>query len=212
MGLYLALTGGIAAGKSTVARRFSELGAVIVDADYLARNAVAPRSPALAALAARFGDEIVGVDGHLDRPALAALVFGNDEELAALNAIVHPAVRKLVQSAVGRAFEADPEAVVVYDIPLMSPADVGEYDLVVVVDAPSEQRLRRLIDERGLTLDAARRRIDSQPDTAALLPLADAVIDSAGSLEETIRAADEVWATVIRRCSAGLEVDQPPSA
>jgi dephospho-CoA kinase len=201
MGTYIALTGGIAAGKSTVARRFAERGAVVIDADRLAREAVRPGSAALRALGRHFGTEVIGADGSLDRAAVAARVFGDEQQLAALNAIVHPAVRTLVDAARRRAFDDDQDAVVVYDIPLMTAADAAGYDAVVVVDAPADQRLRRLIDARGMTRADARRRIESQPPASDLLAVADAVVDSSGTLAQTIRRADEVWDVVVGRRS-----------
>ena len=147
----LALTGGIASGKSTISRMLAEKGAVIVDADAIVREVQAPGSPVLAAIAAEFGPEVLRPDGSLDRPALGARVFGHPERLAALNALVHPAVREESQRRFRAALSADPGALVVYDVPLLAESrGTGEWDLVVVAHAPAELRVRRLVDRREL--------------------------------------------------------------
>jgi dephospho-CoA kinase len=190
----IALTGGIASGKSTIARRLAANGAVIVDADALVREVQSPGSPVLGRLAAEFGDDILDPDGSLARQRLGARVFGRPEALARLNAIVHPAVRALSASRFAEALAADPDAVVVYDVPLLVEAR-GEdpWDLVVVAHAPAAIRAGRLVAERGLSRADAEARIASQVSDDARLAVADVVIDTAGSLARTAAQADALW-------------------
>jgi dephospho-CoA kinase len=196
----LALTGGIASGKSTIARMLAEGGAVVVDADAIVRDVQAPGSAVLAEIASEFGADVVRADGSLDRPALAARVFGHPERLAALNAIVHPAVREESQRRFRAAHADDADAVVVYDVPLLAEArGSGEWDLVVVAHAPSEQRVQRLISQRGLSEADARARIASQAGDDERLALADVVIDTTGDLDATRRQVDELWERLKRR-------------
>lgn len=195
----IALTGGIASGKSTVARRFAEHGAVHIDADALAREAVEPGTPGLAAIRERFGAAVLTVEGALDRAALGALVFGDPTALADLNAIVHPAVRELLERRVADAEEADPDAVVIYDVPLL--VEAGRHlvwDLVVVTEAPAELRVQRMIELRGMTRDDAERRIANQAHDAERRAIADVIIDTAGTQERTIEQVDELWAKLER--------------
>jgi dephospho-CoA kinase len=196
----LALTGGIASGKSTISRMLAERGAVVIDADAIVREVQAPGSPVLDAIVAEFGGDVLRPDGSLDRPALGARVFGHPERLAALNALVHPAVREESQRRFRAAFAADPRAVVVYDVPLLAEARGGdEWDLVVVAHAPVEQRVRRLIDQRGSSESEARARIAAQVGDDERLALADVVIDTSGDMEETRRQVDELWERLSRR-------------
>ncbi|MBQ9919007.1 MAG: dephospho-CoA kinase [Microbacterium sp.] len=195
----LALTGGIASGKSTISRMLAEKGAVIVDADAIVREVQAPGSPVLAAIAAEFGPEVLRPDGSLDRPALGARVFGHPERLAALNALVHPAVREESQRRFRAALSADPGALVVYDVPLLAESrGTGEWDLVVVAHAPAELRVRRLVDQRGLSEAEARARVAAQAGDDERLALADVVIDTAGDMDATRRQVDELWDRVSR--------------
>jgi len=198
--MYLiGLTGGIASGKSVVAARLAERGAVVVDADKLAREVVEPGTPALAAIADRFGADVIAADGSLNRPALGAIIFTDPEARLALNAITHPAVWKRARELFAEAESADPDAVVVYDVPLLAEAAADRpitFDLVVVVDASAETRLKRLVELRGLSEDEARHRISSQASDAERLALADVVIDSDGSLAETLAQADALYARV----------------
>ncbi|MFF8187462.1 dephospho-CoA kinase [Microbacterium sp. NPDC016588] len=190
----LALTGGIASGKSTISRMLAEKGAVIVDADAIVREVQAPGSSVLAAIAAEFGPEVLRPDGSLDRPALGARVFGHPERLAALNALVHPAVREESQRRFRAALSADPGALVVYDVPLLAESrGTGEWDLVVVAHAPAELRVRRLVDQRGLSEAEARARVAAQAGDDERLALADVVIDTAGDMDATRRQVDELW-------------------
>ncbi|MBD3757552.1 MAG: dephospho-CoA kinase [Microbacterium sp.] len=190
----IALTGGIASGKSTIARRLAEHGAVIVDADAIVRDVQAPGSPVLDLIAAAFGGEVIAGDGTLDRAALGGIVFGDPDALARLNGIVHPAVREESARRFAAAIAADPGAVVVYDVPLLVEARVDDpWDLIVVAHAPAAVRIARLVSLRGLTEDDARARIASQVDDAARLAVADVVIDTAGTLEHTIAQTDALW-------------------
>ena len=195
----LALTGGIASGKSTIATALAARGAVVIDADAIVREVQVPGSPVLAAIAAEFGSGVLRDDGALDRPALGALVFGHPDRLAALNGIVHPAVRVESQRRFDEAFAADPDAVVVYDVPLLAEARAGDaWDLVVVAHAPVEERVRRLVEIRGLSERDARARIGSQVGDAERLALADVVIDTGASLDATRRQVDDLWDRVTR--------------
>jgi dephospho-CoA kinase len=197
----IGLTGGIAAGKSTVSRRFAGHGAVVVDADQLARDAVAPGSPGLQAVREHFGDTVIAPDGSLDRPALGAVVFADPEARRALEAITHPEVWRLAQQRFDAAEAADPDAVVVYDVPLLAEAQGTRplrFDAVVVVDAPAAVRIERLVEHRGMRRDDAERRVAAQASDADRLALADHVVDATGTLDQTIRSADEVWARLVR--------------
>lgn len=190
----IALTGGIACGKSTIARRLADRGAVVVDADAIVRDVQAVGSPVLDEIAAAFGEDVITADGALDRAALGARVFGDDEALARLNAIVHPAVRAESARRFAAAFDADPAAVVVYDVPLLVEARVDDpWDLIVVADAPAALRAGRLVDERGLSESDAAARLASQVSDDRRRAIADVVIDTAGSLEETLTQADALW-------------------
>lgn len=190
----IALTGGIASGKSTIARRLAEHGAVIVDADQIVRDVQAPGSPVLGEIATAFGDDVIASDGSLDRAALGARVFGDDGALKRLNAIVHPAVRAESARRFAAAFEADADAVVVYDVPLLVEARVDDaWDRIVVAHAPADERLRRLIEIRGMEPGAAQDRIDAQVPDHKRLEIADIVIDTSGTLEETGTQTDAVW-------------------
>ncbi|UWF76741.1 MULTISPECIES: dephospho-CoA kinase [Microbacterium] len=196
----IALTGGIASGKSTIARRLAALGAVIVDADQLVREVQAPGSPVLGEIAAAFGDDVLLPDGSLDRAALGARVFGDPEALARLNAIVHPAVRAESARRFADALAADPEAVVVYDVPLLVEARVDDpWELIVVADAPAEVRRRRLVEQRGMTSEAAEARIAAQVTDAERRAIADVVIDTSGTLEETFAQVDALWRRIRSR-------------
>ncbi|MCA5922981.1 dephospho-CoA kinase [Curtobacterium oceanosedimentum] len=195
----IGLTGGIAAGKSTVSRRWTEHGAVVVDADRLAREAVAVGSPGLEQVAARFGPSVIAADGSLDRPALGAIVFADPAARRDLEAITHPEVWRLAQQAFDAAEADDPDAVVVYDVPLLAEARGARplrFDAVVVVDAPAAQRVERLVAHRGMARDEAERRVAAQASDAERLALADHVVDATGTLDQTVRSADEVWSRI----------------
>ncbi|MDR7185888.1 dephospho-CoA kinase [Microbacterium trichothecenolyticum] len=190
----VALTGGIASGKSTIARRLAEHGAVVVDADQLVREVQQPGSPVLAAIAETFGERMLRPDGSLDRAALGSRVFGDDAAIAELNGIVHPAVRAESARRFEEAFATDPDAVVVYDVPLLVEARVDDpWQLIVVAHAPEDVRRRRLVELRGMTEADASARLASQVPDEARLRIADVVIDTAGSLETTRRQVDALW-------------------
>ncbi len=190
----IGLTGGIAAGKSVAARRFDELGAVVIDSDVLAREAVAPGSEGLAEVVETFGETVLDAGGGLDRTALAALVFGDDERRRALEAIVHPVVRRLGAEREAAAATADPGAVVVHDIPLL--VETGQADsfhLVVVVHAPTLLRVERLVRLRGMDRQAAEARVAAQASDESRLQVADVVLDGSGTDEELRAQVDDLW-------------------
>ncbi|SEL71999.1 dephospho-CoA kinase [Streptacidiphilus jiangxiensis] len=185
------LTGGIGAGKSAVSALLAAHGAVIVDADLIAREVVAPGTEGLAAVVAAFGPEVLAADGSLDRPKLGAIVFADPEKLASLNAIVHPLVGR--RSAELEA-AAGPDAVVVHDVPLLAENGLAPfYDLVVVVDAADETRVSRLVELRGMKEEDARARMAAQASREARLAVADLVIDNDGPLERLAPQVAEVW-------------------
>ncbi|MCE4944564.1 dephospho-CoA kinase [Streptomyces noursei] len=185
------LTGGIGAGKSAVSRLLASYGAVIVDADKIAREVVEPGTPGLAAVVAEFGADVLTPDGTLDRPKLGALVFSDPEKLKALNAIVHPLVG--ARSAELEA-SAGTDAVVVHDVPLLTENGLAPlYDLVVVVDATPETQMDRLVRLRGMTPDEAAQRMAAQASRKERLAVADLVIDNDGPLEALEPQVREVW-------------------
>jgi dephospho-CoA kinase len=195
--LRVGLTGGIGAGKSEVSRRLAALGAVVVDADLIAREVVAPGTEGLTAVVAEFGPEVLLPDGSLDRPKLGAVVFADPERLAALNAIVHPLVGR--RSAELSA-QAGPGDVVLHDVPLLTENKLsGRYDLVVVVDAADDTRLRRLVELRGMTEAEARARMSAQATREERLAIADLVIDNDGPLERLAPQVQALWAELRKR-------------
>src|SRR6187431_2108874 len=206
----VALTGGIASGKSTVAGRLAAHGAIVVDADQIVRDVQQPGSPVLSAISAEFGVGMIRPDGSLDRAALGGAVFGDAPAVKRLNAIVHPAVREESARRFAEAFAGDPDAVVVYDVPLLVEARVDDpWDLIIVAHAPAEVRLRRLVELRGMTEADATARIASQVSDQERLRIADVVIETAGSLEDTLQRTDETWASLSalvrnRRAKSGL--------
>jgi dephospho-CoA kinase len=192
----IALTGGIASGKSTIGRRLAELGAVRIDADQLAREAVAPGSPGLERVAERFGEGLLGAQGELNRAALGGIVFGDPEALAALNGIVHPEVRRIADERIAAAEADDPEAVVVYEIPLLVETGAvrdSDWDLVLVADAPAAQRIARMVELRGMSEADARARIAHQASDEDRRAVADRIIDTSGSEAETLAQVDALW-------------------
>jgi dephospho-CoA kinase len=189
--LRVGLTGGIGSGKSTVAGRLVERGAVLVDADVLAREVVAPGTPGLQAVLEEFGADLRKPDGSLDRAALAHVVFGDESRRQALNAIVHPLVAAR-RSVLVAALTA--ETVVVEDIPLLVENDLGaRFHLVVVVHAAPEERVRRLVAERGMDADDAWARVRSQADDDARRAAADLWLDNSGTMSKLLSAVDELW-------------------
>jgi dephospho-CoA kinase len=186
----IGLTGGIGSGKSTVAACFAELGATVIDADALAREALAPGTPGLAAVIERFGTELLREDGSLDRPKLGELVFADSAALADLNAIVHPLVARRTAALTAA---AGPGATVVYDVPLLVENELAaDFDAVVVVVAPLPLRLERLAG-RGMDEKAARSRIAAQADDEQRRSVATAVLDNSGSLASLRAQVERVW-------------------
>jgi dephospho-CoA kinase len=185
------LTGGVASGKSTVSAMLRDLGAVVIDADLLAREVVAPGTDGLAEIMAVFGPEVLTADGELDRPAMGAIVFADEEARRKLEAIIHPRVRER-----GAQMEADagPDAVVVHDIPLL--AETGQastFDAVVVVDAPVETQVERMVSLRGMSREEAEARIGAQASRDERLAVATHVIDNTGTLEDLRERVTEVF-------------------
>ncbi|MBT0995045.1 dephospho-CoA kinase, long form [Cellulomonas sp. DKR-3] len=190
----IGLTGGIAAGKSVAARRFGERGAVVIDSDVLAREALAPGSVGLDEVVAAFGEGVLAADGSLDRPALGALVFGDDARRTRLESIVHPVVRRLSVEREAAAATADPGAVVVHDIPLLvETGQAGTFHVVVVVHAPAVLRVERLVRLRGMSRAAAEARVTAQASDDERLAVADVVLDGTGSDAELCAQVDELW-------------------
>jgi dephospho-CoA kinase len=196
--ITVGLTGGIGSGKSTVAELLASYGAVIIDADVLAREAVAPGTPGLARVIEQFGPEVLAPDGSLDRPRLAALVFADPDRLAALNAIIHPYVRQRSEEITAA---ASPDAVVVQVIPLLVENGLTGFDEVVVVDASEETQLRRLA-ERGMDQADARARIAAQATRDRRREAADVVIDNDGDLAGMRAQVERLWAELGRRNAA----------
>lgn len=202
----IAVTGGIASGKSVVASRLAKHGAVHIDADELARRVVEPGAPALAEIAEHFGHGVIKPDGSLDRAALGAIVFTDPDARDTLNAITHPAIKKLTRSLMDEAGAADPNVVVVYDVPLFVEARINEvydFDLVVVVHANVETRLERLVTLRGLTVDEAKHRLNSQASDTERIAIADVVIDANGTLEYTLEQTDRLWERIAVKVQRG---------
>ena len=185
------LTGGIGSGKSTVSRQLADRGAVVIDYDLLAREAVEPGTPGLAAIVERFGPEVLAADGALDRPALGAVVFADESARRDLEAITHPAIRDL---AAQRVADAPADAVVVHDHPLLVEMGMAALcDVVVVVDVPAEVQVERLVRDRGMSESDARARLAAQSSREDRLAAADVVLDNTGSLEDLRAAVDVLW-------------------
>jgi dephospho-CoA kinase len=198
--LRIGLTGGIGSGKSTVATLLAARGAVVVDADRIAREVLEPGTPGLSAVVTEFGPGVLTADGALDRAALAAIVFSDDDARRRLDGLVHPLVRhrtaELVQAA-------PPDAVVVNDVPLLvETGQAGSYDLVLVVEADLETRVARLIG-RGLTEADARARILAQATDDQRRSVADVVLDNSGTPEELAAQVERFWAERVAPALAG---------
>lgn len=193
----IALTGGIASGKSTIANRLRELGAEILDADAFAREAVQPGTSGLARLVERYGDDLLLEDGTLDRPKLAAIIFGDAQEREAVNGILHPEIRRITAERLEAIRADDPEAIVVHDIPLLVEARHNyDYDEIWVAEAPAEVRIQRLVESRDMPEDEARARVEAQAGDDERRALADVLIDTTGSIEETLARVEEEFARV----------------
>jgi dephospho-CoA kinase len=190
------LTGGIGAGKSAVADLLVERGAVLIDADVVAREVVAPGGPAYQPMIDRFGADILDEHGAIDRPAVAAKVFGHPDELEALNAITHPAIG--IEMIERRKRHEESDDVVVLAIPLLTAVhrDTVGLDAVVVVDCPLAVAVERLIDQRGMTRDDAEARIASQISREKRLEEADFVVDNSGDREHLAHEVDRLWAYI----------------
>ncbi|TXL93058.1 dephospho-CoA kinase [Streptomyces sp. IB2014 016-6] len=198
--LKVGLTGGIGAGKSEVSRLLVSYGAVLVDADKIAREVVEPGTPGLDAVVDAFGPGVLTADGRLDRPKLGSLVFSDSEKLATLNAIVHPLVRARSAELEDAAGE---DAIVVHDVPLLVENGLtGLYDVVVVVDASTGTRLDRLVRVRGMAESEARSRMAAQATRERRNAAADLVIDNDGPLERLEPQVRDVWARLVERAAA----------
>lgn len=194
----IGLTGGIAAGKSVVARRFTELGAVVIDADELARLVVQPGTSGYDEVVAAFGPQVVGPGGELDRGALGRLVFADEDARRRLEAIVHPQVRRLAAEREAAAAAADPAAVVVHDIPLL--VETGQADsfgVVVVVAAPAALRVDRLVRLRGMPREEAQARVAAQASDDEREAAADLVLDGTGTDDGLRAQVDALWQRLV---------------
>jgi dephospho-CoA kinase len=195
--LKVGLTGGIGAGKSEVSRRLKSYGAVVIDADQVAREVVAPGTPGLAEVVAAFGEAVLAPDGSLDRERLGETVFADASLRAKLNAIVHPLVGRRMRELERAAGDV---AIVVHDIPLLAENHLaGNFDEVVVVDVPPRVQAERLSRERGMTPEQAGARIRAQATREERLAVATIVVDNSGSLAELDREAGDLWAELRRR-------------
>ncbi|MFK3614990.1 MULTISPECIES: dephospho-CoA kinase [Corynebacterium] len=193
--LKVGLTGGMGSGKSTVARRFAELGAVIIDADQIARDVVEPGEPALAELAEAFGGGILLDDGSLNRGELAKRAFVSAEKTELLNSITHPRIEQRTEEQ----FNAAGDAIIVFDSPLLIEMGQSEaQDLVVVVHTPVEVRLDRLVESRGVNREDAKQRIAKQISDDKRLQFADVVLENSGTEEDLVRQVDRIWERIIQ--------------
>ncbi|WP_065573032.1 dephospho-CoA kinase [Micrococcus luteus] len=189
--VHVGLTGGIAAGKSAVARVLQERGALLVDSDALARLVLEKGTDGLAAVWDEFGDRVITADGELDRVEMARIVFGDERARQRLNRIVHPRIRAAARRIVA---EAGPDAVVVQDVPLLvETGQADAFDLVVVVEAPLEERLRRMVEDRGMSRADAEARIAAQATDEQRRAVADVVIVNDADLERLASVANQVW-------------------
>ena len=202
--LRVGLTGGIGSGKSTVAGRLAEHGAIVIDSDVLAREVVEPGTPGLREIVEAFGAEMLTPDQTLDRPKLAAAVFADQVARARLNAIVHPRVGARTAELMAA---APADAIVVHDVPLLVENGLGpNYHLVLVVDAPVETRVHRLARDRGMSEADARARISSQASEEARRAAADVWLDNAGAPDEVLAAVDALWADRLVRFEANIRL------
>jgi dephospho-CoA kinase len=198
--LRVGLTGGIGAGKSEVARRLASYGAVVIDADAVAREVVEPGTPGLAEVIAEFGPEVVRPDGTLDRERLGEIVFADEALRRKLNAITHPRVGERMRELEQAAGEA---AIIIHDVPLLAENHLaGSFDLVVVVDVPVRTQAERLMRERGMSKPWAEARMQAQASREERLAIATIVVDNSGSLAELDREVGELWAELRRRALA----------
>ena len=199
--LLVGLTGGIGSGKSTVARLLEARGAVIVDADQVARDVVEPGKPAFDRLVERFGPGILGSDGRLDRPRLAEIAFASEEGTAALNQITHPAVG---EEFLRRITAAPVDGIVVCDVPLLVESETARsrgYEFVIVVEAPRELRLDRL-EGRGVPRSDAEARMAKQASDEERRAIATWVVDNAGDLDDLEAQVEQIWASLLETIAA----------
>ncbi|MBT2533801.1 dephospho-CoA kinase [Arthrobacter sp. ISL-48] len=201
--LKIGLTGGIASGKSVVASRLAGLGAVVVDADALAREVVEPGTPGLAGVVEAFGSDMLDGNGRLDRAKLGSVVFGDPSRLAVLNGIIHPLVREAAAGIIASSAEG---AIVVQDIPLLVETGQGSnFHLVLVVDAPDNLRIKRMLESRGMSADEARSRMAAQASREARLAAADAVLENSGTLDQLVKQVDLLWTERLVPFAGNLE-------
>jgi len=201
--LLVGLTGGIGSGKSTIARMLEERGAIVFDADVLAREAVAPGTPGHEAVVERFGANVLSPGGELDRDALAAIVFADPAARRDLEAIVHPEVRRLF--AEGCDDYRDSDSVIVFSAPLLVETGMhSAFDVLIVVSAPVETQIERLLRDRGMSEEQARARIDAQAPLEEKAAVADVLVDNDGPLEELDGQVDRVWSDLRARAAAAV--------
>jgi dephospho-CoA kinase len=195
--MRIGLTGGIGAGKSEVSKRLAAQGAIVIDADLIAREVVEPGTDGLAEVIEAFGPGVLGPDGSLDRARLGDIVFADPQLLARLNAIVHPRVGARMRELEDT---APPGAIIVHDVPLITENNLADaYDLVVVVDVPPRIQLDRLVRLRGMSREQAQARIAAQAGRDQRLAVAGIVVDNSGSLAELDRQVGDLWAELRRR-------------
>jgi len=189
--MRVGLTGGVASGKSTVSTMLAELGAIVIDSDAIAREVVEPGTPGLAAVVEAFGPEILTEDGRLDRPALGAIVFADEEKRRVLEGILHPLIG---ERSAALAAAAGPDDLVVHDIPLLAESGIADtFDAVVVVDAPTDLQVERMLRDRGWTEEDAESRIAAQASREKRLEVATYVIENTGSLEDLRARVQNVY-------------------
>jgi dephospho-CoA kinase len=208
--LRIGLSGGIGAGKSTVSSTFSDLGGIVVDGDVISREVVEPGTEGLTKLVEAFGEQILSDDGSLNRPALAAIAFSDEEKRQTLNGIVHPLVGKRRAELIA---EADDDAVIVEDIPLLVESGMAPmFPLVIIVNADEDQRVKRLIEHRGFTEEDARARIAAQATEEQRRAVADVWLDNTGSADELVEQARALWHRRILPFEQNLDAGEPARA
>ncbi|MFM2320869.1 MAG: hypothetical protein RL612_16 [Actinomycetota bacterium] len=187
----IGLTGGIASGKSTVAKRWVEHGAVEIDADQIAKEVVAPGTAGLSAIVETFGSDLLQEDGSLNRSKLGSLVFGDELKRLALNARVHPLVKERTREILAALPE---DSIAIYNVPLLVEANVDhDFDLIVTVEAPEDEQVKRMIKHRGLTEAEARARIAAQAKPVERAAISDVILNSNQDINLLLRDADELW-------------------
>lgn len=192
--MNIGLTGGIATGKSTVARLLTERGAILIDLDGIAREVVEPGQPSLFAVAERFGQAVLQADGTLDRKKLGAVVFADPTERKALEAILHPAIRAVMKQRMDYHEAQSPKKLVVVDVPLLYESGLESYfEQIMVVYVPRQVQLQRLLERDKLSMDEAIKRLEAQMNIEEKKLRADILIDNSGSLERTEEQIDRCW-------------------